>query len=160
MRLFTRLIVFVAAAMLLASGVLHVVDSWFGDKGSVVGAFRQIVHEARRKESLRSYGEIITRSREMKRDITAQLIAGRLSFRQAIAEFQRAIELVENVELDKIAARRSPTDPQRAGRQVFLWARAMVATLPSEKAKRLLSDFESEYKTLFGGVKPDEAAGV
>jgi hypothetical protein len=160
MRLFTRLIVFAAAAVLLSAGVFHVVHSWFGDNSSVVGAFRLLVHETRRTESLRARREIVTRSLEIKRDITAQLISGRLSYREAIIQFQRANELVVNDDLDLIAAYRTPTEPQGVGRQVFLWARNMVALQPSDKAKRLLSDFESEYQKMFGGAKPDAAAGV
>jgi hypothetical protein len=160
MRFFTRLIGFAAVAMVLSSAVFHVVDSWFGDNASVVGAFRQIVLEARREESLRERFEIFTRAREIKRDTTAQLISGGLSFRQAIIQFQRANELIENRALDLNPAYRRPTDPEGAGRQVFNWARTMVSTLPSEKAQHLLAGFECEYQKMFGAEKPGHAAGM
>ncbi|HEY7331180.1 MAG TPA: hypothetical protein VH592_26325 [Gemmataceae bacterium] len=160
MRLLTRLTVFAAVAMLLSAAVFHVVDSWFGDNASVVGAFREIVHQAQRAESLRARSEIIRRRQEIKRDITAQLVSGRLSFRQAIAQFQRANELGENRDQALIPAYRLPTDPEGVGRQVFTWARKEVATWPSCKTKRLLSDLECEYETMFRGAKLDGATGV
>jgi hypothetical protein len=159
MRLLTRLIVFAAVAMVLSSAVFHVVDSWFGDNSSAVGALRLLVLEARRTESLQARWEILARCVEIKRDTTVQLISGGLSFRQAIIQFQRANELNENRGPDMIPAYRPPTDPQRVGQQVFIWARVMVSTLPSDKAQHLLAGFECEYQKMFGGQKPGHAAG-
>jgi hypothetical protein len=160
MRLLTRLIVGAAVAMLLSAAGFQVVDLWFGDKSSAVEAFRHLVQERRRTESLLAHLDKVKRSLEIKRDVTAQLISGRVSFLQAIADFQRANELVENGDLDRIPGYRTPTDPQEAGRQVLLWARNRVATWPADKAKRLLSDFESEYQKIFAGAKRDGTAGA
>jgi hypothetical protein len=146
--------------MVLSSTVFHVVGSWFGDNASVVGAFRQLVLEARRNESLLARFRVVTRSTEIKQDTTAQLISGGLSFRQAIVQFQRANELIENRDLDLVPAYRPPTDPEGAARQVFIWARVTIGIRPSDKAKHMLARFESDYQKMFGGAKPGQSAGV
>jgi hypothetical protein len=78
-----------------------------------------------------------------------------LRLRQAIIQFQKANELVENVDLPMY---RTPTGPQEVGRQVLFWVRNSVVSLPPEKAQRLLSDLECEYQTMFGGAKPEKAS--
>ena len=160
MRLFTRLTVCAAPAMLLSALMYHVADLWFDEKASVVEVCRQIVHEAQRAESLRARAEMVARSQSAKYDTIDQVRAGRLRLRQAIIQFQRANELVEHGNLDLMRRDPKRTDPQEVGWQVLLWVRNSVAARPSDKAQRLLADLEHEYQRLFGGAKPDEAARV
>jgi hypothetical protein len=156
MKLFTRSIVFVAVAILFSTAVFHGVAWWFGEDSSLVGASRKLVLESKRAESLRERLEMtrswqmMTRSKGIMRDTIAHLISGRCSFRHAIIQFQKADELLENFDLDLIPADHRPTDPRQAGRQVLFHARNAVAAWPSDKAQRLLSEFESEYQTMFG----------
>jgi hypothetical protein len=150
MRLFTRLIVCAAAAMVLSAVFFHLADAWFGENTSILKAGRQIVLEARRSQALRARTEMVTRCLDIKREIITELIAGRLSFRQAIVQFQKANELVENFDLDLIPAYRSPTSPEDVARQVYLWARNSVSTWPPEKSQHLLAGFESDFHRLFG----------
>lgn len=157
MKLFTRLIHSAAAAMLLSALLFHIADSWFGENAGLVGAFRQMVLETRRAESLRARAERVARSRSAKCYIIEQLLAGRLNFRQATIQFQKANELVEKADRP---ADLTLTNPQGVGRQVLHWVRNAVVSWPSDKAQRLLSDLEREYRTLFGGAKPVEAARV
>lgn len=138
--------------MLLSVLLFHIADSWFGENSSVIGVCRQVVLEAKRTEALRARAEMIARSRSAKCYIIEQLLAGRLSFRQATIQFQEANELAGNVD---------PTHPtrtksQEVGRQVLDWARNAVDSWPSDKAQRLLWDLQREYQTMFGGAKPDE----
>jgi hypothetical protein len=160
MRLFTRLIVCAAPAMLLSALVCHVADSWFGDNSNVLGVCRQIVLEAQRAQALQVRAELVARSRSAKHDILDQLLAGRMSFRQAVVQFRRANELVGNVALVPLPMYQTPTDPQGVGRQVLIWVRGSVASWPSDKAQRLVADLEHEYQTLLGRTKPGEASRV
>lgn len=158
MRLFTRLITCAAAALLLFAVLSHVADSWFGENTSVVGAGRQLMLEARRTEALQTREEMVVRSLSAKREIINQLLAGRLHLHQAILQFQRANELVENIDMDLIAAYRTPSDPPGLGGQVLVWARNSIASPPSDKIERRLADLECEYQTLFDGAKSEEEA--
>jgi hypothetical protein len=150
------MIVCSAAAMLLSAVLFHFADAWFGQDTSVLGASRQIVYEVRRSQALRARAEMVSRSLDIKRDIIARLLDGRLSFRQAIVQFQKANELVEKVDLDLIAVYRSPTNSEGVARQVFLWARNAVSAWPADKSQRLLAGFESEFRALFSGSKLGE----
>src|SRR5579885_2001919 len=120
MRLFTRLTVCAAAAVLLSAVLYYIADLWFGENESVLEAGRQIVHEARRKEALLARKDMISRCLSAKRDIIDQLIAGHLHLHQAITQFQQANELVENDDLAFVPAYQTPTDPEGVGRQVLL----------------------------------------
>jgi hypothetical protein len=160
MRLFTRLIMCAAAAILLSAVLFHAADAWLGEKTSIVGAGRQLVLEARRSEALHARREMIARSLEAKREIIDQLMAGRLRFRQAIEQFQKANELVKNVDPDVLAPYQTPAYPQGVARQVLIWACNSILSGPSDKAQRRLTDLECEYQTLFNGSKPDDADGL
>jgi hypothetical protein len=138
--------------MLLSVLLFHIADSGFRENSGLVGAIRQIVLETRRAESLRACAERIARSRSAKCYIIEQLFTGRLSFRQAAIQFQKANELVENADFPSYL---TPADPHGVSRQVLFWVRNSVVSLPPEKAQRLISDFECEYRKLFGGAKPD-----
>jgi hypothetical protein len=155
MRLFTRLIVCAAAAMLLSALMFYVADSWFGGKSSVAEVYRQFVRETMRAESLKARDEMVARCRSAKYDTIDQILSGRLRLHQAIIQFQRANELVENVNLELIPSYRTLTSPEGVGRQVLVWTRNAVQSWPTEKAQRLLSELECQYRTLFHGAKPD-----
>jgi hypothetical protein len=103
---------------------------------------------------------MIARSLEAKREIIDQLMAGRLRFRQAIEQFQKANELVKNVNPDVLAPYQTPAHPQGVARQVLIWARNSVLSGPSDKAQRRLADLECEFQTLFDGSNPDDAGGL
>ncbi|HEY7326530.1 MAG TPA: hypothetical protein VH592_02745 [Gemmataceae bacterium] len=149
------MIVCAAAAMVLSAVLFHFADAWSGEDTSILSAGRQILLETRRADALRSRTEMVVRSLDIKRGIIAELVGGRLSYRQAIIQFQKANELVVNVDLELIPAYRSPSDPEGVGRQVFIWARNTIATWPSDKSQRLLAGFESEFHTMFRGAKLD-----
>jgi hypothetical protein len=160
MRLFARLTVCAAAAMLLSAILFYIADSWFGESASAVAVGRQLLFEMRRAEALDARGEMVARSVSVKRDVIDQLLAGRLNLRQAIAQFRIANELVENADRGLIPTYWIPTDPEGVGRQVFFWLRNAVTSLPREKAQRRIAELEREYRTVFHGANPPKEAGV
>jgi hypothetical protein len=158
MRLLNRLMVCAAAAMSLSAVLCYVAECWFGDNTSVVGTARWLVRETRRSQAFQTRIEMVARSTSVKRDVIAQVIAGRLRLRQAIIHFRDANELVENNDPDLVPRYWCSTDPEELGRQVLAWTRNTVVCLLPEKHQRLLSDLECEYKTLFPRAKlPQEA---
>lgn len=160
MRLFTRLIVCSAAAIVLSAILFYIADSWFGEGESVIRTAHQLLFEARRAEVLRVRAQMMARSVSAKNDVIDQLLAGHLNLRQAIIQFRNANELVENVDLEILPAYQPPTDPEGVGRQVVVWTRNAVRYLPREKAQRRLAELEREYRTLFHGANPPKEAGV
>ena len=154
------MIVCAAAAIVLSAVLFYVADTWYGDNTSLIGVGRLIVLEGRRSQALRTRSEMVTRALSFKCDSINQLVAGRLNLRQAIVQFQKANQMIENNDLDLIPAYRATTGSKEIGRQVFLWARNSVSTWPPDKAQRLLADLEREYQTIFGRSKTEETIGV
>jgi hypothetical protein len=157
MRLFTRLIVYAATALLLSAVLFHLTDAWFGENTSVLWAGRQLVWETRRSQALQARADMIARSLNLKQNIIAQLVSGQMRLRQAIVRFQRANEMIESHDLDLIPVYRTPTDAEGVARQVFIWACNAVSSWPPEKSQCLLASLENEFHTLFGGAKLVEA---
>ncbi len=160
MRILTRLIVCAATAIVLSAILFYFADTWFGENESVIRAGHQLLFEARRTEVLRVRAQMMAHSVSAKSDVIDQLIAGRLNLRQAIVQFRNANELVENIDLEILPPYQTPTDPEGVGRQVVVWTRNAVASLPREKAQRRLAELEREYRTLFHGAEPPKDAGV
>lgn|GEM_PF-5655458 len=150
MRIFSRMIVCAAAALLLSTILFYFADAWSGEKTSALQAARKLVLESRRNQALSARAEEISHSLTIKRAIIAQLVAGRLHLREAISQFHKANEMIENMDLDLVPPYQRPTDSAGVGRQVLLWVRNEITSWPPEKARPLLADLESEYQKLFG----------
>lgn len=150
MRFYTRILVCVAAAVLLSAVLFHFAVSCFDGETSVLRLGRLLLHETRRSQAMDARAESVLRSMDLKRDIIAQLIAGRLQLREAIDQFHKANEMIENDNTNLMARYELPTDLEGVGRQVLAWANREVYSLPSDKAQRRVAELENEYQKLFG----------
>lgn len=150
MRFYTRILVCVAAAMLLSAVLINFAVSCFDGETSVLRLGRLLVHEARRSQAMDARAETVLRSMDIKRDIIAQLIAGRLQLREAIDQFHKANEMIENNNRNLMAKYELPTDLEGVGRQVLAWAQRTADALPLDKGQRRLAELENEYQKLFG----------
>lgn len=149
MRFFTRMFVWAAAALLLSALLIHSAVSWSGDRTGVLRLGRLLVFETRRSQALDERAEMVTRSMDVKRGIIDQLLAGRLPLREAIDQFGKANEMIEN-DTRLVATYQLPADREGVGRQVLAWACHTIDSWPYDKAQRRLAELESEYQKLFG----------
>lgn len=150
MRLFTRLLVCMAMALMLSAALFSMAGSWFGEKANLLRLGREVLFEMRRSQALSERSEIVFNSMVMKRDIIVRLLAGRLNLREAICQFQEANERIENADLHLVPEFHKPTDPQGVGRQVLAWVRSEVTTWPPDRDKRIVQSMEKEFHELFG----------
>jgi hypothetical protein len=152
MNFLTRVVGYAATAMALCAILFSFARMWFGEEGSALRLAGWLAFETRRHEILRYRTEVSNHSWEAKARIIRALLNGRLRLREAIEQFQRL-----NRELNQELASADvdpgmipawvplPTDPESVGQQIFMWVRQEVAAWPSDKAKRLLADLESEF---------------
>jgi hypothetical protein len=150
MRFYTRMLVCVAAAVLLSAVLFNFAVSCFDGETSVLRLGRLLVLESRRSEAMDARAETVLRSMDIKRDIIFQLLAGRLQLREAIAEFHKANEMIENDHTNLMATYQLPSDREGVGQQVLAWACRAVDALPSDKGQRRLAELEYQYQKLFG----------
>jgi hypothetical protein len=96
---------------------------------------------------------MVNRNIEVKRTIVAEIVAGRLSPREAAVRFQEANCLVENNDADLVPDYQKPPTEHGVYQQVLAWMRTEVSSLPAEQAQRILAPLEKEYESRFGRLK-------
>ena len=150
MRLFARLCAYIAAVVALLVGLSLFAGSWLGERANGLQVGRWIVFESRRTEALRLRSEAVAQGEEQKKTIVADLRAGRLTLREAAAQFREANQLVQKGIPGMVADYRTPTSEEGLCRQVLAWVWAEVADLPTEQQERILAPLRQEYQSMFG----------
>jgi len=153
MRLFARISAYAAVAVVLFVGLFSLLALRFGNQSDL----SLLLLESRRSQALRYRSEMVTHNIEVKRTIVADIVAGRLTLREAAIHFQEANQLVENNDRDLLPDYQIPATEEGVYQQVLAWMRAEVANLPAEQAQRILTPLEKEYESRFG---PLESAAV
>jgi hypothetical protein len=146
--------VYVIAAIALLLALCLFAGPWMGERASGLQLGRWIVFESRRSEALRHRAEAVAQGAEIKKAIISDLLADRLTLREAAAQFREANQLVESGIPDMVADYRTPTSEQGLCRQVLAWVRAEVQKLPPDRAQRILASLETEFESLFGHPEP------
>jgi hypothetical protein len=149
MRFFSHISACAAVAVVLSAGLLSLLGLRFGKQSDL----SKLLFESRRSEALRYRSEMVLHNIGVKDAIVADLVAGRLTLREAAARFQEASELVENNDPDLLPDYQMPTTEEGVCRQVLLWVRTEVSSLPEEQAKRILTRLEKEYESRFGPLE-------
>jgi hypothetical protein len=156
MKLFVHLCLWAAVPITLAVMLLNLADSWFDDREGVFQLGHMFVFEARRTEALQRRTEMVAQSDEIKRDIIAELLAGRLTLREAVDRFREANQMVENTDWALVADYQVPTTEEGLYRQVIAWVEGETAILSPGEVKPLLVPLVKEYESLFGPLKSAE----
>jgi hypothetical protein len=149
MRFFARISAYAAVAVVLSAGLLSLIGLRFGKQSDL----SQLLFEWRRSEALRYRSEMVFHNIGVKDPIVADLVAGRLTLREAAVRFQEANHLVENNDPDLLPDFQIPATEQGVYRQVLGWVQTEVSSLPAEQAKRILTPLEKEYESKFGPLK-------
>jgi hypothetical protein len=155
MRFFARISAYAALAVVLSAGLLSLLGLRFGKQSDL----SQLLFASRRSEAMRYRIEMVTHSMKVKVAIIDEIVAGRLTLREADARFQEANDLVENNDRDLLPDYQIPATEEGVYQQVLLWMRTEVSSLPAEQAKRILIPLEKEYESRFG-VTPPEKFGL
>lgn len=150
MRFYTRILVCVAAAVLLSAVLFNFAVSWFDGETSVLRLGRLLVFEARRSQAMDTRAETVLRSMDIKRGVIAHLIDGHMQLREAIDQFHKANDMIENNNTNLMARYELPTDLEGVGRQVLVWANRAADVLPPDRGQRRVAELEYQYQTLFG----------
>jgi hypothetical protein len=145
MRFFAHLCVCAAVAVTL----LSLVNLRFVGRSDL----SQLLFELRRSETLQHRIALVAGNMEIKQAIVADIVAGRLSLREAAVRFQEANCLVENNDPDLLPAYQIPATEEGVCQQVLAWMRAEVALRSPERAKRILAPLEKEYESRFGPLE-------
>jgi hypothetical protein len=149
MRFFARISAYAAVAVVLFVGLFSLLVLRFGNQSDL----SLLLLESRRAEALRYRSEMVTQNIEIKQTIVAEIVAGRVTLREAAIRFQEANHLVENNDRDLLPDYQIPATEEGVYRQVLAWMRAEVRSLPAEQAQRILTPLEKEYESRFGPLE-------
>jgi hypothetical protein len=149
MTFFARISAYAAVAVVLFVGLFSLIGLRFGNQSDL----SQLLFESRRAEALRLRNEMVTHNLEVKRVIVADIVAGRLTLREAAVRFQKANHLVENNDPDLLPDHQIPATEKGVYQQVLAWMWAEVSSLPTEQAERILTPLEKEYESRFGPLE-------
>jgi hypothetical protein len=153
MRFFARLCVYITLVVGVSISLLSLLSSQFGGQTDV----SKLILESRRSEALRYRTEMVAHNIAIKRAVVAEIVAGSLTLHEAAARFDEANQLVENNDSDLLPDYQRPTTEKGVYQQVLAWMRAEAASLPREKAERILAPLDKEYEAMFG--PPEFAPG-
>ena len=156
MKLFVHLCIWAAVPITLAVTLCNLADSWLDDQEGVFQLGHMVVFEARRTEALQYRMEMVAQSDEIKRAIIVELLAGRLTLREAAAQFREANQMVENIDRELVANYLAPTTEEGLCRQVIAWVEGETAILSPGQVKRLLAPLVEEYESRFGPLESAE----
>ncbi len=156
MKVFLRMAVCVGTATVMGFILSGFASSWFAGQADVIQLSRWLVYETRRTEALRHRAEMIAQAQDVRGEIIATVVAGRLSLRQAMAQVQRANELVENLDEDLVGRYWTPTDPEGVARQVLAWVDAAATLSPSSETSCILATLDDEFQEMFGSPRNAE----
>lgn len=152
MKFVSRLLLIVVVFALLYEGMSHVIAASADGEGPNVA--RWFLWEFRRSEALQLRAKEVNQSMEIKADIINELLAGRLTLREAASQFHAANALVEADHDGLVADYRLPQTEEEECRQVLAWTQSLVIDqYSSEEAKQILDRLERELDVQFPSAK-------
>jgi hypothetical protein len=145
MKYMPHLLLTVVMSALLFVGVSHVFASDVNGRGE--GLAHWILFEMRRSEALQQRLEEIARSLEIKKAVIDDLIAERLTFREATKAFRQADESISKNPDGLVAPYHTVQTEEEVRRQVIAWTTSELADSPwqtEEFTQRLEEELEAQ----------------
>jgi hypothetical protein len=123
----------------------HIHPGWFEELVREVG---RLADSRRERLDLQDRLEAINLSRQIKREVAMELVAHRLSLREAAARFQELNTLTGDARWWEIYRQRYPgqSDEERHCKEVILYVEAMVSDELPEQAAAVTSRLEAELQ--------------
>ncbi|HEY7426229.1 MAG TPA: hypothetical protein VH682_18505 [Gemmataceae bacterium] len=141
MKYASHLLLLVATAA-VGVGVSNIIAS--GTRADGKSLARWLLFEIRRSEALEQRAAEISRAMQTKKGVTGDLIAKRLTLREAAEEFRQADELIENNSGGLVATYRTAKTEDELYRQVLAWARTELSNSDPRKAEEVMQRLEKE----------------
>jgi hypothetical protein len=133
MRALPRLVSCAAGvALFLTFAVLAL--GWLGSDQSLASAGNVLYRELQRGEALSGRDELVRRTLEGKTQITAELVAGRLTLPEAAAAFREWNETLDDGKGAWVAPYVTPADQEAVCRNVIVWAAQSTESDPERQA--------------------------
>jgi hypothetical protein len=146
MKYTSHLLLLVATAA-VGAGVSHILAS--GTRADGRNLAHWLLFEIRRSEALEQRAVEISRALGIKKRIIGDLIAKRLTLREAAVEFRQADELIENDSGGLVAAYRMAKTEEELYRQVIAWARTELSNHP-QQSEEVMQRLEKERRNVVG----------
>jgi hypothetical protein len=152
LKIATRLLLMVVVFASLYAGVSRLAG--FSADGDWRNQAHRFLFEARRTEALYRRGAQMSQSAEVKRAITNEVIAGRLTLREAAKQFEAADKVIEAAHEGMVASYRVPHTEEERCRQVIGWVRNVLSErYSSSEIEPVLHRLEKELQTEFPPTK-------
>jgi hypothetical protein len=143
-----RLLFLTGVSVALYVGVSHLFASSMDGEGMSLA--RSLLFETRRSEALRLRASEVAQSMETKRAITDDLIAARMTLREAEEKFRAASAMVEKTSGGFLPSYRSPESDRGVGQQVLAWVNSTLQDkYTPRQAKQVRRRLRREYKEQF-----------
>jgi len=110
---------------------------------------RILLQESQREAALVRRTEAAWRCTQGKQRIAAEVIAGRVSLREAADRFRELNTLLDDGNDDLLGTYQRPAGEEGLCRNVIVWVRGEVRRDPA-RAPQVLSRLEKEFRDLFG----------
>jgi hypothetical protein len=120
---------------------------WMGSERSLAQAAGQVYRELQRGEALSSREEVVLRSRDAKQRVTAEVIAGRLTLREAAQAFREWNETLKDGNDAWAGVYRVPQEEDEVCRNVIVWAEKATKRDPRRQAA-VLRRLEAELREI------------
>jgi hypothetical protein len=151
MKYLARLLLLAVVAAILGMGALGLFAR--GEQSEGRSLARWVLFEMRRTEALQERATMVSTSMEAKKAIIADLVAERLTLREAAKQFRAANDIVENDGGDLLATYRLPQTDEELCQQVIVWVKAELAAHPRQTA-RAVHRLEKELTLLPSSPDP------
>jgi hypothetical protein len=142
-KLATRLLLIVLVFAGVYAGVSHAITASADNQGRELA--RWLLREARRTAALDQRAEEMAQIHQVKRAVSEEVIAGRLTLQEAAAQFRDADTIVETNHDGLIGSYRTPQTEEGLCRQVIAWVGGVLTEQGrSSERKAIVRRLEKE----------------
>jgi hypothetical protein len=152
LKILTRLLLIVFVFAALYAGMSRAIAASADEEGRSLA--RWFILEARRSEALRQRAAEMAQALEIKKAIAEDVVAGRLTLRDAAKQFRAAGAIVQADREGLVAAYYLPDTYEGVCRQVVAWAQTVIRERhPASEAEPILHRLEKEMDKEFPSAK-------
>jgi hypothetical protein len=141
MKYVARLLLTGSAVAIVGISVTHVFASRDSHEGRSLT--RWLLVEMRRAEALDNRATEMSQSQQVKKEVVSDLVAERLTLREAAEQFRQADQLIETDDTGLVAPYQTPETEEDLYRQVITWAKARLRN-DRKQAEQIIPRLEQE----------------
>jgi hypothetical protein len=141
MKFLSRMLLYALVIAMVSAGLSEILARGQSEGESLVHRF---LFEFRRSEALTQRTEEVAQSIEIKRAVIDDLIADRVTLREATEQFRSANELIENDSEGMVATYRGPRTEKGLWRQVLAWVEMELSMRHDPQAEEITCRIKDE----------------